>query len=171
MKRNDLTKEILEQYFHYNPKEGTLYWKPRAGNPGGFNSRWAGKQAGSKDSKGYYVVKLNCKEFSGNIKIHSIIFFLETGEWCDLIDHKDINPSNNIFNNLRKSNKKKNALNQNTRSTNTTGYTNISIQNNRFVVQKSINGTRFFKRFDSLEEAVRYRDTLLEEANLYVNDF
>lgn len=97
------------------------------------------------------------------------MFFLETGEWLDVIDHEDRNRANNKYSNLRKSDKKRNALNQKVRSTNTTGHPNISMQKDKFVVQKSINGTRYFKRFDDLAEAIEYRDNLNKEAEQYVN--
>ena len=167
--REELTLEIINKYFLYLPKTGELLWKDRPGNPGGFNTRWANKVINSVDANGYITFKLNCPEFRGTLKAHQVVFFLETGEWLDVIDHEDRNRANNKYSNLRKSDKKRNALNQKVRSTNTTGHPNISMQKDKFVVQKSINGTRYFKRFDDLAEAIKYRDNLNKEAEQYVN--
>lgn len=169
MKRNELTKEIIEKYFRYDRSSGKIFWNLREGNPGGFNTRWAGKEIDAIDARGYITFKFNCKEFKGTLKAHQIVFFLETGEWLDVIDHKDQNRSNNFYQNLRRSDKMRNALNQKVRSTNTTGHSNISMQNGKFVVQKSIAGTRYFKRCNTLEEALEYRDNLTKGAENYVN--
>lgn len=84
------------QLFRYDHHTGKLYWKPR--DDAWFNSRYAGKEAGSI-YKGYVRVRI----LDSRSRAHRIAWFLyygvDPGKY--LIDHIDGNRSNNAIKNLR----------------------------------------------------------------------
>ena len=53
------------------------------------------------DKKGYHRITLS-KPTKGRFLVHRLVaeHFLDTVEGCDIVNHKDNNPSNNIFTNL-----------------------------------------------------------------------
>jgi len=86
------SQEELHKFFEY--KEGDLYWKikPR-------NSTRIGDKAGSLDSKGYVVLKLNNLLY----RMHRIIWAYHYSVIPNnlQIDHIDGNKTNNMIENLR----------------------------------------------------------------------
>ncbi len=124
--------ETLRNLFQYDPSSGVL------------THVRTGKPAGSKASKGCRVSVL--KE---DYMAHRIIWLLMTGdEPPEVIDHKDGNPFNNKWSNLRSSSHSLNGRNKPTR-----GYTwDSSVR--KWKAQMVINGKqKFLGRFDSEKEA------------------
>lgn len=97
--------EYLNECFRYDSETGKLYWKERLlehfDTPRGainFNSRFANKETGSLNDKGYLTLKLD----KVLLRAHRVIWKIVTGvEPENFIDHIDGNRSNNIFTNLR----------------------------------------------------------------------
>lgn len=88
--RKDLpSREVLLHYFRY--EEGRLINRvARPRNP-------AGSEAGSKRSDGYLKVQLNGQQ----MKVHRVIWKMETSEEPNVIDHINGDRSDNRIENLR----------------------------------------------------------------------
>ena len=76
------------------------------------------KPLGSLSSSGYLCVVLEPKRClprtTLNIKLHHLVWYLNTGVWSDVeLDHEDRDKFNNKFENLRKSNRVEQVLNRN----------------------------------------------------------
>ena len=101
------TKEEILKYFFYCKLTGNLLWRYHwAGN----KQYLIGQIAGSvhKDHNVYYrTVKFEYKSYT----VHRVVYFLETGEWPETIDHIDGNGLNNKFSNLRAVTTRENAQN------------------------------------------------------------
>lgn len=105
-KKDSPTKDELLHFFLYNREFGTLTWKNHWYRP--TLTKVLGKIAGVTDSSGYRVVRLKRK----GLKIHRLIWFLEYGTWPKMIDHIDGNKSNNVIQNLRASDNRRNQQNR-----------------------------------------------------------
>ena len=156
MKEIDIA--IIKKYLEYDEASGLLIWKQRdletfkykiMGE--NWNERYAGQIAGSIDSRGYVVLKINDKTY----RAHRIIWAMVYGEWPDIIDHIDGNPTNNRLSNLRNVTSKDNARNR--KVMNKLGERNIFKVRNLYMVY--IRSAGFKQRgIKTLEEAVIIRD-------------
>ena len=74
------------------------------------------------------------------------------------IDHKDHNPLNNRFDNLRLCTRSENQLNRNFKDISSTGERNIYFtKSNKFRFESKFDGETFCKYFDSFEEAKKFK--------------
>lgn len=100
--RNDLTADFVRSLINYDPITGILTWKKRVGNRG------KGTFAGGFRKDGYGIIRINKVLYL----THRIIWLYMTGAWPkEEIDHKDTNPSNLKFDNLREATRKQNNQN------------------------------------------------------------
>lgn len=105
------------QYFDYCKKSGNIIWKI---SPSKRVSK--GDIAGTLDKKtGYIRIWIKGKR----IQAHTLAWYLITGEWVKDLDHKDGNRSNNIWTNLRKSNRVLQSGNWRTQKRNTSGFRGV----------------------------------------------
>lgn len=114
---SELTAEYVRAILKYDPEEGSLTWlhRPRSDFVDEramkiWNTKNAGKAAGSIDrTRGVCHLVINRKKH----KIHRVIWLIQTGAWpANLVEHKDMNPSNNRWNNLREATKGENGMNR-----------------------------------------------------------
>lgn len=98
-----LEDEILSRFKYFN---GDLYYKVDGRN----------FKADTLVGKPRYDGRRRAYILGKHFYIHHIIWFLNTGELTDEIDHKDGNPSNNNIDNLRKCTHKQNMANLKVRS-------------------------------------------------------
>lgn len=97
--------DVLRKHLRYERSTGKLFWHSRPLSDfrlpawGRYwNRRWAGKEAGSITDFGHYTVGL----FGGTYKAHRIIWKMVTGkEPPPVLDHRDKNPANNKWGNIR----------------------------------------------------------------------
>ncbi|QFP93802.1 hypothetical protein [Pectobacterium phage Wc4-1] len=87
----------------YEKHKGKVYWLTKAK---GHN---VGDEVGRKQTNGYVSFCFRYK----TILIHRFIYWLETGDTPDVVDHIDTIRHNNIFKNLRAATKKQNNQNSN----------------------------------------------------------
>lgn len=100
-----ITPEMVRELLDYDSDTGVLTWRVDRGH-----FPCAGMPAGGRSSHGRINVKLDGRL----IAAHRIIWAHVTGAWpIDEIDHRDGNPGNNRFANLREATRPQNC--QNTR--------------------------------------------------------
>lgn len=87
-----LTQERLKEILDYNEYTGVFTWIDCA------DRKHNGKEAGVLRSDGYRLIRINYIKYL----VGRLAWFYMTGEWpAVLVDHKDRNPSNNRWDNLR----------------------------------------------------------------------
>lgn len=112
-----LTQEEAHRLFEY--KDGTLYWreKPRCSRKSD-NSL----EAGTTTTGGYKKIGIRQKKYY----VHQLVFLMQHGYLPATIDHIDGDATNNRVDNLRPSDKSKNACNSKTRSDNSSGCRGVA---------------------------------------------
>lgn len=96
----------------YNSNTGELRWKFRDDATTSWNRRNAGKLAGGINNEGYLMVSINGEKFCASRLIWKIV----TGkDPVLLVDHQDLNRSNNKWDNLREATRPENSVNTNQR--------------------------------------------------------
>ena len=149
--------EYLRACFDYDPETGDLRWKVRPREHfatdqscGRWNTMFAGKLARWVDNK-YHRVTVDWKEY----KAHRIIWKLVTGdEPPEMIDHKDGNPSNNRFSNLRATTYHGQAWNRRLRTDNTSGQQGVWRSGGKWQAGIVVKGARHhLGLFSTVEEA------------------
>lgn len=113
-----LTAARLRALLHYDPETGIFTWV----QPTGRRVK-PGQIAGSATGAGYLLIAVDgCRTYA-----HRLAWLYMTGEWPEReIDHKDLNPSNNIWNNLRVATSGQNKANQRIPVTNSSGFKGVS---------------------------------------------
>lgn len=146
-----LEPEYLHSRFLY--VDGALLWKRKNSeeDKNGWNTRFAGKEAGGPNSEGYWKIKLDGQW----IKRHRIVWAMHYGDaGCIQIDHINGDRANDQIGNLRKATAQQNAFNRKKQPNCRVGVKGVVRARKKFhayvVVGKiSISGGYF----DSLEEA------------------
>lgn len=92
--RNDLSAEVLRSYLDYDKGTGVFTWRVSTRN--GYQ---AGDVAGgTKDARGYRLIGLKGHRYLA----HRLAWLHVTGRWpVGQVDHRDTDPSNNRWTNLR----------------------------------------------------------------------
>lgn len=114
-----ITADDARELFIYEPETGLLKWRNNAG-------RWGLIPAGTVVG---YVAKLGYVQFvfrGHKYSVGPVAWLYVTGKWpAALIDHKDGNPNNNRWDNLREATHMQNMWNAKLSARNTTGYQGI----------------------------------------------
>lgn len=93
----------LREMLEYEPVSGAITWRQKPNR-----KIVTGAQAGSRRKDGYVEISLD----GVSMLAHRVAWALMHGEWpTELVDHKDRDPSNNRFSNLRQGDKSLNAQN------------------------------------------------------------
>ena len=117
-----------------------------------------------KDKKGYLFIRLYKENKKHIKKVHRLVgqAFIPNPENKPQIDHIDRNKSNNNVENLRWATNSENQQNTGVNRTNkSTGIKNISKRKNGFQFRKAINEKEHSKLFNTLDEAITYKETYL----------
>ena len=147
-----LTHERVRQLFHYNPQTGVLKWKvsPRA------NVK-VDQHAGSVDGNGRLMVQVDYTSYHSG----RLIWFWMMGVWpVGMVDHKDRNPLNNRWSNLREVTQRVNAQNRSLNSNNKSGVRGVYWNNQMHKWHAQIAKDRkkiHLGLFDSFDDAVLAR--------------
>lgn len=140
------TSERLRRLFAYDRANGVLI------------SRRFGVPVGSRHNSGYLTVTVDKR----SLRVHRIIWLFETGSWpTGLIDHKDGNPLNNRFDNLREATAAQNAANSVVRSDNKLGVKGVR------TVKKRTLRYRAMIRTNGIQKHIGYFDTAAEAHAAY----
>ena len=152
-----LTREQLRAVLSYNPKTGIFTWKARkAGDR--FNS-WAGRWAGCyRKPDGYLIIRINDHLYRG----HRLAVLWMTGRWPQgEVDHRDHDPRNNKWSNLRTATSSQNKMSCRTRSDNTSGHRGVWFEKRRkhWIAEIHSDGDRLhLGSFPTAEAAKAARD-------------
>lgn len=129
MKEMDI--DYLRGCLEYDQDSGALIWRTRPrqhfdSDRGwrNFNSRWAGKQAGTvSETTGYVFINFNGILYPG----HRIAFALHHGDWPDgHIDHVNGQRADNRMENLRVCSRSQNQMNRPKQRNNTSGFKGVT---------------------------------------------
>jgi hypothetical protein len=161
----------------FDLKEGILYWKPDPGSSKEsrrWNTRYAGKAAGSPLSEGNYLTIKLKRLGIYQIYVHRIIYEMSYGPIPEgmFVDHINHNRQDNRPCNLRLVTRAENNRNASKRSDNTSGYTGVNWSNAHgvWVARIQVDGKRkFLGYFESLEDAVFARSSCVENKMFHDN--
>ena len=152
----DLTAEYVRSILYYDPATGILTWRHRSDVPASWNTRYAGKPAGSLlhiKNNTYVTIRIRGKLYLA----HRLIWLYVTGAWpARGLDHEDGDGLHNRFPNLREATQSQNGGNRGAQSNNASGYKGVHWEQRtrKFVAQIQANRQyRFLGRFSSPEEA------------------
>ncbi|HEX5362374.1 MAG TPA: HNH endonuclease [Fluviicoccus sp.] len=139
----EITPTRLKELFHYDPITGSLTWRVSKGRAR------AGSKAGSVRKDGYVQVRISGKFYY----VHRIAWAIMTGSWPDhLVDHRNTNPSDNRWENLRAATITQNHANKYGYSE--TGFKGVRPDKKKWMARIGVNGkTRYIGSFDTPEEA------------------
>lgn len=142
-----LTQAELKAMLTYNPRTGSFRWL--RGRPG----RRLDGLAGCINTHGYRVIRINGVDHYG----HRLAFLYMTGQWpLRTVDHRNGNPSDNRWSNLRDVSHKTNVRNC-TKATKNAICRGVTWDEERgqYKAQLYANGfVRLNKRFDDLGDAI-----------------
>lgn len=126
-----------------------------------WNTRYAGKQAGSLDrGDGYFRIVLTYRGRERRRLAHRIVFALVHGRWpSDQLDHREGVKAGNGIDNLREATRSENNQNHKLRSTNTSGFPGVHwhkrtrMRTRKWVASISANGRTFHLGYFATPEA------------------
>jgi hypothetical protein len=141
-----LTQERLKELLHYNPETGIFTWRV---------CRQAiknGSVAGTVNGRHYVQIVLDRRIYLA----HRLAWLYMRGAFPSSIDHRDGNPSNNAWNNLRLATALQNGKNRKRSTKNTTGFKGVSWWRKvgKYAAEIRVDGKRIWLgHFDTAHEA------------------
>lgn len=140
-------RKEIEEKFAYDRSTGKLInrrdYGPRVR---------AGEEAGTY-SHGYRQVKLGPR----NVRVHRIVYFLETGEQPAEIDHIDRNRANNHISNLRPATRSLQRYNSSMHKNNSLGIRGVYRHQNGYRAHFGANGGKVKRFSTNLTRAAKMR--------------
>ena len=167
--RPDVPYEELASYFIYDPEEGSLVWRRR--DPAtmyhgeSWNRRFAGKPAGGYNpSDGHIYVSVARRFIAPTARvIWCLMNRCGLREAPEIVDHRDGDPRNERWSNLRAADYFRNNQNERLKSSNSTGFKNISRRCGRWRVTVYAYGkTRTDRHFICLGKALEHRNKVMQ---------
>ena len=115
-----ITPERLREVLDYDPETGVFTWRVRL-NPRSKMDRPVGMKGGYQ--KKYLLASVDGRKYL----LHRLAWLYMTGTWpAGECDHRDLNPANNKWENLRESTRGENGCNRGTQKNNTSGQKGVS---------------------------------------------
>jgi len=143
-----LTQERLQQLLRYDPDTGEFRWRVQKRA----NHR-AGDIAGCRMRSEYWSIHIDGRCY----RAHQLAWLYVQGEWGrPLIDHRDGDPMNNRWRNLRLASHGDNAANRPRLRNNTSGYKGVSFdrRRGRWMAQITHRGRRYcIGRYKTAQDA------------------
>jgi hypothetical protein len=133
-RRPRVTRARLRALLRYDRETGEFHWLKR------MNGRIrAGDLAGTLTEEGYRRIWIEGRHY----RAHRLAWLYITGEWCPLlIDHRDGNPSNNRWNNLRRATSSQSNANRRVPRNNACGLKGVSQDRGRWRARIHKNGQK-----------------------------
>lgn len=112
-----LTRRYLQDILHYSPETGLFTWQR------GRSGIRIGMTAGKKNQKSQIQITIDGRAYLAS----RLAVFWMTGRWPrKQVDHRNVDPSNNRWKNIRRATNGQNCGNQRRPSNNTTGFKGVS---------------------------------------------
>lgn len=186
-KSKSIPVEYIQQCFEYREEwvdgvlQGNVYWKNREDMSNSWNTRYAGKKAGTINGDGYYSVQITYNKSLCNMRLHIIIWILNKNKYPhNVIDHIDRNRINNLIDNLEVSTLIDNANNRGANSNSFSHFRAVELHKtknfNKWRVRVTTKGVRidYGTFYDEIEAAQRANEALIENfghtKSLHLND-
>jgi hypothetical protein len=119
VEKSKLTQERLHEVLHYDPATGEFRWRASENA----DCR-AGAIAGAAMRSDYWAIHVDGRSY----RAHQLAWLYMTGEWgCPLIAHRDGDPFNNRWRNLRPSHHPNGASGCQSRRSNSAGFAGIAL--------------------------------------------
>jgi len=169
----DFGQAYLKERLHYDPTTGVFTWRACADRTKQWNSKHAGKRAGSV-RPGEASYKRRCISIDRVVRPESRLAWLYmTGEWPEhTIDHINHDALDNRWSNLRDVEQIDNMHNQTNRKSNTSGVLGVGWVKKRGAWQARIGvlgGRVYGGCFKTFEEAVAKRKELEKTYDFHPN--
>lgn len=145
-----MDQTLLKEWLSYDPVTGLFTRNKKSGN-----GHPVGSKAGCVNGLGYVNISLQGKIYQG----HQLAWLYMTGNFPDKnLDHKDLDRSNNAWDNLREATISQNGFNRKPHTK--TGVKNVSTTSSgKFRVEFMVQGVKYhYGVFDTLEEAKEIAD-------------
>jgi hypothetical protein len=159
-----ITVDEVRKAVAYDPETGIFTRLDHPGMRPQARARHAGKSAGYISNDGYWRIKIGPTKFLA----HRLAWVLMTGEWPTAqLDHRDLDRSNNRWNNLRLATPSQNITNSPARAA--SGYKGVYRNGRKWRSRVSLNGKfRYLGTFATPEQA---SDAYLAAAKLLYGEF
>lgn len=134
-----LTQARVKELLNYDQTSGYFTWLPRTNKA----FRHAGLIAGCKDNNGYICIKIDGYMYLA----HRLVFLYMEGYWpVGHVDHRDHNPENNKWSNLRKGDRSFNMENKISASKckKHSKYLGVHWNGSKFTAKITIKGVRYY---------------------------
>ena len=148
MEKPELTQTRLQELLHYDPDTGEFHWREQKKS-----NHSAGDIAGCRMRSEYWTIHIDGR----NYRAHQLAWLYMKGEWGrPMIDHRDGNPLNNRWRNLRLASHTENAANRPRLRSNTSGFKGVTFErrSGKWLAQIQKHGRRYpIGRYDTAQEA------------------
>lgn len=156
----DITREQLKEILHYDPESGIFTWIKTTSR-----KVKIGQAAGTNGPRGIFI---NSIVFGCPVLAHRLAWLYMTGSFPTdgmVIDHRDRNPFNNVFANLRLCTQQENTWNAGFKKSNRTGVKGVSLlPSGRFHARlRTSEGLKLIGNFKTIEEAAAAVKSAREE--------
>lgn len=157
MRDHKLVADFVRSVLDYDPDLGTFTWRERPNHPSKWNSRYAGKPAGSI-TNGYLVIRIDGISYQAAC----LAWAHHYGEWpTTQVDHENRNRSDNRLSNLRLATNAQNNANKGPQRNNTSGARGIyfEVRRRKWRARITVDGVcHDLGFFDTVETASAARD-------------
>lgn len=128
------TADQVRAAINYDPETGAFTWRDRPELTNRWRARYPGTKAGTV-VRGYTIIRIEKKHF----RAARLAWVYMYGEWPNgLVDHINMNRSDDRIANLRLATKAQNSANSPARSTNTSGFKGVTWNKRRSKWQAQI---------------------------------
>lgn len=123
-----ITADKIRQLVTYDQLTGSFFWKHSELRTNRWNTRWAGKLAGTAHSAGYWCISIDGVKHLA----HRLAWLYHYGILPgNFIDHKNLNKRDNRIENLRLASSLENCANISDRQETTSGYRGVWFRQQR----------------------------------------
>jgi len=162
-----ITADYVRARLSYNPETGVFLWKERPRDHFRslhefvrWNNRYAGKMAGSADTKGHIQITLDNQRYGA----HRLAWVLITGQWPALeIDHANGQKADNRWSNLREATPSQNRANRPAPRTSKSGIKGVRFNAKNGKWEATICINKRLGTFDTPDEAIAAYDRAAAE--------
>jgi hypothetical protein len=151
LKTTTPTADKVRECLNYDKTTGVFRWRHRANLPQKWNGKNAGKIAGSNHNGGYRHIAIDKVKYLA----HHLAWVYVTGDWpTSFIDHKNLDKSDNRFDNLRLASFVENSINISVRKNSKSGFRGVCFWKNGWLATITKNKvTERLGTFDTPQKA------------------